>query len=188
MFSSFLYVLKFSIIKGLKWRYYYLPVGWNGVFCPAANLEARWTVSSLAAARSVHGSNSVSTPWLYPFCYNRVSHCTPWGHKGDCSSTNPRSEEAPDSGFLHPPLASSWWSWSWPRQVPSSLGHKGLTLHPWNDWVSLWSVLPFRLMPAWWLSTDQLDHEFVVPEYRGNWLGLPKTETCLHLASPPRLK
>lgn len=51
-----------------------------------------------------------------------------------------------------------------PLQVLSSLGYKGLTLCLWNDWVSLWSELPFRLMPSWWLSTDQHDRESVAPE------------------------
>ena len=111
-----------------------------------------------------------------------------WGHPGNCSSPDPKSEQAPDSGSLHSSLDSNQWSWSWPPQVLSSLGYKGLTLCLWNDWVSLWSELSFRLMPSWWLNTDQHDHESVVPEYRGNWLTLPKTETGLHFTSSSRLK
>lgn len=64
-----------------------------------------------------------------------------WGHPGNCSSPDPKSEQAPDSGSLHSSLDSNQWSWSWPPQVLSSLGYKGLTLCLWNDWVSLWSEL-----------------------------------------------
>lgn len=87
-----------------------------------------------------------------------------WGHPGKCSSPNPKSAEAPHSGSLHWLLFSNQWSWSRPLQVLSSLGYRGLTLCLWNDWVSLWSELPFRLMPWWWLSTDQHDRESVAPE------------------------
>lgn len=87
-----------------------------------------------------------------------------------------------------PTLASSRWSWSWPLKVLSSPKRRGLTLCPWNDWVSLWSPLSVRFMPSWWFSCRSMWPWICGFWVCGNWLRKPKIENWSHLASPSRLK
>ena len=160
--------------------------GWNWVFYPVPNLEVLWTASSFLQLHLTLVPTLGSTPWLYPFCLTQISHCAPWGQTRNCSSPNSRLEEAPDSekgnySFTHP-LASCRWSWSWPLKVLSSLEYKGLTLCPWNYWVSIWLVLPSRLVSCI-LMWPYVFGSWVY----GNWLGFPPTENWLHLTSPSRL-
>lgn len=81
------------------------------------------------------------------------------------------------------PFASRRRSRSWSLEVFCSPEFKGLTLCPWNHWVSIWSVLPFGLVSC----TSMWPYIFG-SWVHSNWLRLPQTENWLHLTSPSRLK
>ena len=181
-----------SIIKGLKWRlrveieYFQFTCGLKLSILPSSKPRSTLNSFFIFATASDLGSYTRLHSLTLPILFNKISHCAPWGQTRNCSSPNSRLEEAPDSekgnySFTHP-LASCRWSWSWPLKVLSSPEYKGLTLCPWNYWVSIWLVLPSRLVSCI-LMWPYVFGSWVY----GNWLGFPPTENWLHLTSPSRL-
>lgn len=120
--------------------------------CSAANLEACWTASSVAAATPGHGSPA-STPRLYPFCYARVSYCAPLRTHGIAAVQIPSQRKLLILGPFTRLLTVS--SGAGPGHRESSLA-----------WVS---TLPLEWLGFPLVRATSQAHAFLVTQYRPAW-------------------